>query len=231
MNSIHFYLLLFESRLYIILLIEMLKTTSRTLQCLMLSVICFTIASKTQFFPQQSFGSSSPSFSFLSPALPAIDNFGALKSIDPVLVTDANNLMNNVRSLLPTYNSFFCNKWQLYNYIHSLQNKLVQIKLKLIQYDNVVVGANNTVYGSGNIVIGNADLVVGNNNWIFASSYTSTDQDNGELVIGNYQIQLSLVSKIIYQPSAAISLVKPELANQTYQWFNTCSKDGFHAFF
>jgi hypothetical protein len=75
----------------------------------------------------------------------------------------------------------------------------------LCQYNNVVAGSGNNVVGNKNIVIGNYNNIQGNNNWVFVSQFTG--KINGDLLIGNWRIELEKSYLIPFSPRFAISLI------------------------
>lgn len=121
-----------------------------------------------------------------------------------------NYRINYLKLLLPTYNWLFCNKPMLYRAVVMASQILHRAAGEMkINKGNHVEGTNNRVLGYGNVVLGSNNELVGLKSWCFTSEYT-TDAgtfDEGVLAIGNYKVQLSAASKILENPSEAISMI------------------------
>jgi hypothetical protein len=82
---------------------------------------------------------------------------------------------------------------------------LFQLATALLQYNNVIAGTGNTIAGTKNFVFGNYDTINGSNNWVFISQFTGNV--SGDLIIGQWMIQLNKTNLILISPRLAISFL------------------------
>lgn len=124
------------------------------------------------------------------------------------VLTNVTLSINELQNVLKYFGTWYENKWAISKRVELTKKYLQELSNCLAQYNNVIVGTGNTVNGSKNFVIGNYDNIEGSNNWVFVSQFTG--KINGDLLVGNWRVQLDKSKYIIWSPRFAISFLNEE---------------------
>ena len=103
------------------------------------------------------------------------------------------------------FGTWYENKHEIYKRVMVTKIYLNELTKALSQFNNVVAGGANTVNGNKNIVIGNYNNIEGSNNWVFISAFTG--QINGQLLIGEWRIEMEKANLILINTRLAISFL------------------------
>ena len=121
------------------------------------------------------------------------------------LITQLTISIQKLEGLLKYFGTRHEKKHEIYKRVIVTRIYLNELTKALSQFNNVVAGGANKVNGHKNIVIGNYNNIEGSSNWVFVSAFTG--KINGDLLVGEWRIELDKANLILINTRLAISFL------------------------